>query len=113
MIRIFRLSETARAILWLWENDRQGWVAGGHSWAHPETGVGIWTSNGAPFVHVRFYVPREDARTGHILSGAELKMKWADRKALWKAFGDVGAAIVPRIISDWATIGKGKEKVNA
>lgn len=32
------MSESAKAILWLWRTDREGWVIGSHAFVHPESG---------------------------------------------------------------------------
>lgn len=105
MIGTFRLSETAKAVLWLWHNDSDNWSRGLHAVCHRPTGVGVWTANQAYGLHLNYDVPDYDRRNAHILGGRELRLGWRDRRVLWRIIGrgmsDLGHKRIQRVISDW------------
>jgi hypothetical protein len=102
---LFRMSEAARAVLWLWNNDAANWCVGHHAVVHEPTGVAIWTANKVYGLEIYYNVPERDRKMAHPCGGRKLKLKWLDRKVLYRAVsGATGFAEheIQRQISDWA-----------
>lgn len=78
----FGLSDTASAILWLWEKDRGNWAIGSHAVVHCPTGIGVWTANSAYGLDVWCDVPERSRAEGHVLSGRRVNVGWYDRCVL-------------------------------
>ena len=76
-----RISETAKSVLWLLRNDRDGFVIGSHSMCHCGARIGIWTGNECYGLSLYYNVPKQDG--SHILSGRQVRLKWRDRKAIY------------------------------
>ena len=100
-----RLSETARSLLWLLENDPDGWVFNSYDAVHRGSRVGVWLANSVYGLDARHSIPH-----GHFLDGRQVKLKWLDRKILFKAFVGGGRSPrkgepIPFAISEWAMKG--------
>ena len=105
-MKIFHLSESVKAVLWLWNNDAANWCVGPHAVVHEPTGIAIWTANRVYGLSIYYDVPVEDRKNAHPLNGINVKPKWLDRKALYLAVSGITNFTereIQRQISDWAT----------
>lgn len=103
------VSEVAKSIAWLIDNDPDGWVHGRCAIAHPGSRVGVWTANGVFFCKPFEKVPVEDAKTyGHVLSGHEVNVGLLDKLVIWRAYkrmskpNNFNKAGIPKAISEYA-----------
>lgn len=102
LFRPFQLSETAKAVLWLWQNDASNWVVGTHAVVHGPTGIGVWTAHG---LHAVLDIPEHNRANAHTSGGREVRLCWRDRRALYRIItrgivvGDHER--IQRQISDW------------
>jgi hypothetical protein len=101
-----RLSETARSLLWLLETDPSGWTRTNYAVTHRNACVGVWIGNEAYGLNAVCKLSPNDAYHGFVCAGQKIKLKWLDRRVLWRAFGEGRAAKhggpVPFAISEWA-----------
>lgn len=109
MFSLFRrkrqLSETVKAVLWLWENDQKNWVMGTHAVVHEPTGVGVWIGNEEYGIKIVYNIPNRDRATGFSCNGRDIKLNAFERATMHAVIvrGASGAinAEVRRQISNW------------
>ena|ERR1700721_186582 len=99
---IFRLSDTARAILWLWQNDRANWRVANMRVVHQPTGVGL---NSHCELTAHYNIPDDIRGEAYTHDGQEVRLKWYDRRVLrrmvFKQQAAIGHREIQRQISDW------------
>lgn len=98
----WRLSETARAILWLWQTDRANWRICNDRAVHQQTGIGI---NNYCTLTAHYNIPDGLRREAYTYDGQEIWLKWHDRRVLrrvmFKEQSLIGHREIQRQISDW------------
>lgn len=107
MFPFWRLSETAKAVIWLWQREPENWVAGSHAVIHRQTGIAVWTANEQYGLSLYFNVPDRDRANAHPCNGRNVKLRWIDRRWLYRAVIE-GINIsnhreIQKQISDWGT----------
>ena len=99
---IFRLSNTARAILWLWQTDRANWHVADTRAVHQQTGIGL---NNRCELTAHYNIPNADRSLAYTHDGQEIRLKWYDRhvirRIVFKQQALRGHREVQRQISDW------------
>lgn len=100
-------SDTARAILWLYTADPNGWRQDNYGAVHVESGVGIWLANQAYGLSVYCNITKADAQNFFVLHGKKIELSSGDCRLLWRVIGRSGTprqrgGEVPEAISEWA-----------
>ena len=116
----WKLTDTAKAILWLWENDRKNWRRAQDRIVHQQTGVGV--SN---YLSVRAYydIPDDLRSQAYTHDGQEVNLTWMDRrtikKIMFKGQFISGHKELQRTVSDWGAdrianrVGRGSHRVHS
>lgn len=84
--KLFPLSATAISIIWLLENDRDGWIRNNYGAVHLKSCNGVWLASEYYGLCLYHSIPPDDAKNIYLLTGVKMKLNSRDRKAIWKLF---------------------------